>query len=54
MYVFLIKFAQYSISGFELTYYILQLEIDLRELAIRKHLKTNKIAIQKMCRKKVT
>ena len=41
-------------SGLELTYCILQFAMNLRELVIRKNLKTNKIVIQKVCRKKKT
>ena len=40
-------------AGFELTYCILQFAIHLREPAIQKNLKINKIAIQKTCRKKI-
>ena len=41
-------------SGFELTYCISQFAIHLRELAIEKILKANKIVMEKIYRKKKT
>ena len=49
-----VLFRDFSDAGFELTYHISQFAIHLRELVIRKNLKTSKIARQKICRKKKT
>ena len=50
----LIAYNKTESPRFELTHHILQFAIHLRELAIRKNLKTKKTAIQKICRKKKT
>ena len=49
-----VLFRDFSDAGFELTYHISQFAIHLRELVIRKNLKTSKIARQKICKKKKT
>ena len=47
-------FRDFYDAGSELAYHISQFAIHLRELAIRKNLKTSKIARQKICKKKKT